>query len=277
MESRKEFLQRVDAKLKQIDPKVLLYNENEFWLIQQPYEFLENYAVERRLINTAVALPLARGLHNGTYRKFGVKKNGEMHKLPYYIHCLNVCRMLADIQPALSDEDLDCLLAAALCHDLIEDIPFKDGGKELMTKFMLDKKVYETVKLVSKRTDFSFDEEINFFEQIQANPLALMLKLSDRGNNVEDLYNMSNKKLREYTDETVRYFYPMSEYGIKHFPELSVAIHILSDKIHILTNVSKVMISKLEQRNAVLREERDDLLLEYQRLRDEWIRLSEEE
>ena len=277
METRREFMNRVNGHLNMIDPTKLLYNENEYWLIQGTYEYLECYAVDHRLQNMFLALPLVRGLHNGVYRKFGVEKGGEMHRLPYVIHCLLVCRMLVDIHPALSAEDQDCLLAAALCHDLIEDIAFEHGGKELITEFHLDPRVYEIVKLVSKRSDFTIEEERQFFDKIQKNPLALLLKLADRGNNVEDLYNMSKKKLDEYLEETERYFLPMSDYGIYKYPELSIAIHILRDKITILTTVSKVMITKLEARNQILRNQRNQLKIENMKLREEWKRLWEEE
>lgn len=277
METRRAFMGRVNEHLNLIDPAKLLFHENEFWLIQSTYEYLECYAVDHRLLNTAIALPLARGMHNGTYRKFGVEKGGELHRLPYYIHCLLVCRMLADIHPPLSAEDKDCLLAAALCHDLIEDIAFENGGKELITEFHLDPKVYEIVKLVSKRSDFTLEEEQQFFENIQRHPLALLVKLADRGNNVEDLYNMSSKKLAEYLDETERYFLPMSDYGIANYPELSVTIHILRDKITILSTASKMMISQLEVRNQKLRDQRNQLKLENLKLREEWKRVWEEE
>lgn len=277
METRKAFMTRVNAHLEQIDPKKLLYNENEFWLIQGTYEYLECYAVEHRLFNTAIALPLARGLHNGVYRKFGVKKGGATYQLPYFIHCLMVCRMLADIHPDVSSQEEDWLLAAALCHDLIEDIPFENGGTELMTEFHLDREVYETVKLVSKRSDFTREEEEQYFDAIQKNYLALMVKLADRGNNVEDLYNMSRKKMAEYLEETERYFFPMSDYGIQNYPKLKMAIHILHDKITILTTASKIMIAKLDAQNQILQEQRDKLKLENIKLREEWRVMWEEE
>ena len=47
METRKAFMIRVNECLNQIDAKKLLYNENEFWLIQSTYEYLEAYAVEQ--------------------------------------------------------------------------------------------------------------------------------------------------------------------------------------------------------------------------------------
>lgn len=276
MESRKEFFSNLQGKLKAIDPAILLYNENEFWLIQQPYEYIEYYAVEQRLYNTAIALSLARGLHNGTYRKFGVVKDGETHRLPYFIHCLLVCRMLLDIHVPLSNDEKDILLAAALCHDLIEDIPFKKGGKELYEDYQLDKRVYETVCLVSKKKEATIEEEKAYFRHICENKLALLVKLADRGNNVEDLYNMSAKKFEEYVWETQEYFLPMCDYGQTHYEELYGSIHILRDKINTLINASSVMIEQFEGRNQALRNERDQLKLENINLRKRWKELWEE-
>ena len=78
-------------------------------------------------------------------------------------------------------------------------------------------------------------------------------------------------------EETEKYFLPMSDYGIDNYPELSIAIHILRDKITILTTVSKVIITKLEARNQILRNQRNQLKLENMKLREEWKRLWEEE
>ncbi len=83
-ESLKSYLERVHKHLESLDQTKLLYNENEFWLIQKTYEYIEAYAIEKRLFNTSIALPLVRSLHNGSYRKYGVVKNGEHYKLPYF-------------------------------------------------------------------------------------------------------------------------------------------------------------------------------------------------
>lgn len=268
---------KVNEHLSRIEPARLLFNENEFWLIQSCYEFLECYAVDHRLHNTAVALPLARSLHNGVYRKFGVKKGAAIHRIPYFIHCLQVCRMLVDVRPGLEREEEDWLLCAALCHDLIEDIPFPQGGRELVTQFGLHPRIYEIVKLVSKPSDFTLEAERRYYDHIQADPLALLVKLADRSNNVEDLYNMSPRKFTEYLEETENYFFPMSDYGIRNYPRLSMAIHILRDKIAILTTASRVMTAQLEERNRLLRDQRNRLKLENLKLREEWKRLWEEE
>ena len=268
METRKEFKRRVQAGLKQIDQAALLHNENEFWLIQHTYEYIEHRAYMRQLYNTALALPLMRGLHNGTYRKFGIVKDGEEHRLPYYIHCLMVCKMLVDVDCGLSPEDEDIMLAAALCHDAIEDLDFPKGGRELYETYGLDKRVYETVLLVSKTKEQTAEDERRYYEGIKADRLALLVKLADRGNNVEDLYNMSVKKTREYIEETKQYFLPMIAHGIAHYPESADGIRILGDKITILINISEATSAMFDSRLDQLRNERNQLKLENIRLRE---------
>lgn len=270
MESFKQFRQRILSIQEEIGLDVFSYDESEFWMVQSPYEYIEFYALDNNLINTAIALPLARGMHNGTHRKSTITKHGKTYRVPYVIHPLMVCRMLLDIQIPISKEEEDILLAAALCHDMIEDIPFPDHGKELYTRFHLDKRVYDTVKLLSKRKDFTEEEEKAFFHEIETHPLALLIKLSDRGNNVEDLYNMSNWKVHEYVDETRKFFFPMCDYGIEHFPEIHSSLVILGDKIRCLTETSEILVDRYHALEAELLSELEALQKENEQLRQEW-------
>lgn len=262
MQERIAFRAKVEQFLSTLDAKDLSYNKDEYWMIFSPYEFLEYYSFEHQLWNTCIALPLARGLHDGIYRKSSITKNGSTYRLPYVIHCLLVCRMLADLNLPLPNREKDILLASALCHDMIEDLPFPDRGEELVTKYHLDPRVYEVVKLVSKRRDFTEAEEIEHFRKIMENPLALLVKLSDRSNNVEDLYNMSVEKVHEYVDETKRFILPMCDYGMEHDPELRPVLGILRDKILCLTETARIMIDHFEAREAELRSQLKDLRME---------------
>lgn len=276
MEQLADFRRRVTAALAAIDPGVLDYHEDEFWMIRTPYEFMEYYAEKHRLYNTALALPLARGLHDGTHRRLPIMRNGAAHQPPYVIHCLTVCRMLADLWLPISVEEEDVLLAAALCHDMIEDIPFKDGGRELYTAFGLDKRVYDTVKLVSKRRDFTLEDERAFFHGIESNRLALLIKLSDRGHNVTDLYNMSDRKIREYISETRAYFLPMCDYAREHYPELGGVIEIMQDQLICLTKTVEMMAEKHDSTKRPLEEQLQELRRENKILRDQMKKLREE-
>lgn len=267
MLERTRFQTALRSVLDTIDPEVLSYDESEFWMIRAPYEYLEFYAMENRLLNTAVSLRLVRGLHNGTHRKSSICVDGVAYRLPYVIHCLLVCRMLADLHIPLPREDLDVLLAAALCHDVVEDIPLPHHGKELHEIYGLNPRVYETVLLVSKRKDFTSEEEKAHFHGIEANPLALLIKLSDRSNNVEDLYNMKYWKVHEYVAETENLVLPMCAYGLEHYPELRKTIAILQDKIHSLTLSALTMVDRCEAHAQELRDELAALKEENARLR----------
>lgn len=276
MREKIRFRDAVNEALTSFDPQVLEYDETEFWMIRAHYEYIEHFALENRLMNTALALRLARGLHNGSHRKSLFQRGGKSYRRPYVIHCLVVCRMLADLNLPLPREELDVLLAAALCHDMIEDIPFPEQGRELYKVYHLDPGVYETVKKVSKRRDFTPEEEQAFFEEIEKDKLALLIKLSDRSHNVEDLYNMSVWKMHEYIGETRKYFLPMCQYGLAHYPELRKGIEMLQDKIVILTQVSEILVDRCEVREQELLEQRRLLQEENQWLRGEYSRLWEE-
>ena len=266
MKERIAFRSKVEEYLRGLDQETLAFNKDEYWMIFSVYEFLEYYSFENRLWNTCIALPMARGLHDGTYRKSTILKNGSTYRLPYVIHCLLVCRMLADLNIPISKEEEDILLAAALCHDMIEDIPFPNHGKEMMEEYHLDPRVYEVVKLVSKRKDFTEAEEIAHFKAIQENRLALLVKLSDRSHNVEDLYNMSVEKVHEYVEETNKFILPMCEYGFAHYPELRTTLGILQDKILCLTQAAEIMVDRYEARELELRKQLKALRVENAKL-----------
>ena len=266
MKERIAFRSKVEEYLRGLDQETLAFNKDEYWMIFSVYEFLEYYSFENRLWNTCIALPLARGLHDGTYRKSTILKNGSTYRLPYVIHCLLVCRMLADLNIPISKEEEDILLAAALCHDMIEDIPFPNHGKEMMEEYHLDPRVYEVVKLVSKRKDFTEAEEIAHFKAIQENRLALLVKLSDRSHNVEDLYNMSVEKVHEYVEETNKFILPMCEYGFAHYLELRTTLGILQDKILCLTQAAEIMVDRYEARELELRKQLKALRVENAKL-----------
>lgn len=268
-----DFQENIRLILEDIDADALDYDASEYWMIQSAYEYVEFYATHKKLLNTSIALPLARGLHNGDHRKSALVKGDITYRLPYVIHPLIVCKMLIELRIPLSHEEEDILLAAALCHDMIEDIPFLDHGKELTIQYHLHPQVYQTVLTVSKRKDFTPEEEQAHFQKIAENKLAMLIKLSDRGNNVEDLYNMSAKKVYEYVDETNRYLFPICHYAKEHYPELAQTVQILEDKMKCLTNAAKVLVDRYEALAAHLQQQIEQLRSENDALRVTWKKL----
>lgn len=276
MNEQTRFRMKIQEILDEIGPETLAYDAGEFWMIERVYEYVESYAREKKLTSTAIALPLVRGLHNGVHRKSSIMKDGVAYRLPYVIHCLQVARMLINLHLPLSHDEEDVVLASALCHDLIEDVEFAEGGTEMYTKYHLDPRVYETVKCVSKRRDFTEEEHQAYFDGIQANPLALLVKLSDRGNNVEDLYNMSVWKTHEYVDETRMYFFPMVAYGHEHYENLNGVLTILNEKMKTLTQVAEILVNRYEDQERRMNEKLTRLREENQRLRGILKELEEE-
>ncbi|MDO4622178.1 MAG: hypothetical protein Q4B22_04420 [Eubacteriales bacterium] len=270
MENIFTFKKNIESLLSGFDPDILQYQKDEFWLVQSVYEHIEFYAARRSLRNTAIALPLTRGLHDGTYRKSKLERNGIIYKQPYLIHPLRVTEMLVDLRLPLPAEYEDILLAASMCHDLIEDIPFANHGRELYETFQMDPRVYETVKKVSKRKDFTPEEENAFFHGIESDRLALLIKLSDRCNNVEDLYNMKVWKVHEYVGETRSRYLPMIEYGMRQYPELYLTLEILRDHIVSLTKAADILADRYQERELEIEKELSQLQEENHALRNTW-------
>jgi GTP pyrophosphokinase len=268
-----------------LKPLVESYNIDEEYLYNKTYLFIKGYAEGRNYRNTLKALPLARMMHDGQYRKGlqavevinhfvemvvddSIENNdGSIMKpvvkavhetisvhLPYILHCLKVCSTLISLPIPLADEEMDILLTCALLHDTLEDCDeyFPKGGEEYVTEYGFPSIVGETIKLLSKNTGAD-EYELNFyFNNIKTNKFALLIKLADRSHNVEDLYNMKN--IPKYIKETRDYIIgknAICTYGKQNYPELSNAITVLKSKIISLTEATEVI---LEKQNILLEE-----------------------
>ena len=227
-----------------MQPIIESYNISEEWIYNKPYLFIKGVATGRNFYNTLKALPLARKIHDGQYRKGVVMVDGKEIQLPYIIHVLKVCSTLISLNLPLSDEELDILYASALCHDMIEDREdlFPLGGKELVTEYKLNNEIYKIVKLLSKKSGADEYELNEYFNAIKYNKLALLIKLSDRSHNVETLSSMKIDKIHKYVDETRRWIYPLCSYGKQNYPELSNGFTILKAKIVSLTEETEILL-----------------------------------
>ena len=232
-------------------PIVENYNEEEEFLYEKPYLFIKGYATALELTATLKALPLARNVHNGQYRKGTVTFLGKQYQLPYLMHVLKVCSTLISLPLQMKKEDKDILLASALLHDVIEDAPegfFRAEGYELVTNYGLPMEVYQTVKLVSKRSGASEEELSQYFNEIKKNKYALLVKMADRSHNVEDLHNMKVEKIHKYVEESRRWIYPLSTYAKSNYPELSNGVTILKSKIVSLVEETETLVALYEEK-----------------------------
>ena len=235
---------------KEIQPIVESFNVDEEFMYNKSYLFIKGYATGKGLKYTLKALPLARKIHNGQYRKGLVEINGKQCQLPYLLHCLKVCSTLISLSLPLNDEELDLLLCESILHDSIEDNDglFKNGGHELVTEYGFPEEAFETIRSLSKYSGADEFELNDYFNRLKKNRFALLIKLADRSHNVEDLYTMKVEKLHKYVKETRDYIYPLCTYAKSNYPDLSNGITILKSKIVSLTELTETIVNMYEDK-----------------------------
>ena len=235
------------------------FDANEQLMFNSNYLFVRNYATQKNCELTLKALPLARRLHNGQYRKGDLCIGIDHYKIPYVTHALKVCTTLMALDLPLSHDEMDTLFASALLHDTIEDVTSIFDGthdEDIMLSYGMTHDVYVCVKTVSKKHDCTEKELDQYFNSIKKNKLTLLVKLADRSHNVEDFYNMSPSKLHEYIKETRRYIYPLIQYGMTAYPKLINCLTMLQSKIVSLTECTETITNKYEQ---ILKEKNDQI------------------
>ena len=182
------------------------------------YYFLKGYATAKRYYNMQKSLVLAQQFHDGQKRKGGAD---------YLVHPLRVCTYLVSL-----NFDDDVLLSAALLHDVIEDNDLlKDNPNILVDVYKIDEEVLRVVQTVTKQKGLDEERTIRYFDGIKRNWRALLVKISDRVNNVSTMAVFTPEKRQEYIDETRRFVIPLCSYGKLYYPELSNALTAM--KYHI--------------------------------------------
>lgn len=260
-----DFYKKVDKILRRIGEDHLLYNLDESWMYDDLYDFVMKYAERKKLINTAVALPVVRSLLSGTYRGYKLTKDGKRIKRPYMYHCLSVTRMLINLHLPLSLEEKDILLAAALCHDLKSHVAFPNKGTEVETVYHLDPRVVDIMMLIYVGDCESDADYACVFSKVRENKLAMLIRMADRANIVEELYNFSMWRMQEYIHETRAYYLPMCVFAREFYPELDAAVGILQNKMHDLIASTDIFITRYDNRQKELAEK--ILLLEEENAR----------
>lgn len=251
---------------KVLQPIVESYNVDEEYLYNKNYLFIKGVATGRNFKHTLKALPLARKIHNGQYRKGLVEVNGKKVQLPYILHCLKVCSTLIALNLPMTDEELDILYACALLHDTLEDGEkyFPRGGIEFTQEYNFPPEVEKVIHLLSKHTGADEYELNAYFNEIKVNKFAILIKLADRSHNVEDLYNMKN--IPKYIKETRDYFISkngLCAYAKANFPELSNGITILKAKIVSLTEATETILEKqqqlIDEKDAIIKKQEEEI------------------
>lgn len=178
-----------------------LFNEDRM------YTYVKTYASVKNLYQTFKVLPYARELHKGQVRR-------GKDQVPYIYHPLLIaCHALA-----LGLED-DNLVSAVLLHDVCEDcgVDIEELPVNDLTK--------EAVVLLTKGDDMDKEQ---YYQKISQNPIAALVKLLDRCNNVSGMAaGFSKEKLVEYIKETEQYIYPLLHKAKNEYPMYSNQIFLI--------------------------------------------------
>lgn len=189
-----------------------LFNEDRM------YTYIKTYASVKNLHQTSKVLPYARELHKGQVRK-------GKDKVPYIYHPLLIaCHALA-----LGLDD-DNTVSAALLHDVCEDCGVT------VDELPVNELTKEAVSLLTKVD--SIDNE-QYYQRISQNPIATMIKLLDRCNNVSGMAaGFSKEKLIAYIKETENVVYPLLQKAKSEYPMYSNQIFLI--KYHMTSVIEAI-------------------------------------
>lgn len=188
---------------------------------EEIYISIKATAIAREMKNTCIALSVANRHHDGQFRKGGE---------PYIIHPLTVCKHLINL--GIYD---DHICAASLLHDVKEDNDLTDEQTHNLfeNEYQLDKEVADIVIILSKDKNYkkTDPDENLYYERIKKDKRALIIKISDRANNLSTIDAFTKEKMIKYVDETKRLVYDICKYGKSYYPEFSNAITIMKYQI----------------------------------------------
>jgi GTP pyrophosphokinase len=169
------------------------------------------YALTENLRETYRALAYMKEKHLGQFRKQGK----HVRELVQYI---NHPLMMACQAHAFGIRD-DCLLAAVLLHDVVEDtdariqeLPFSDEVKTIVGLVSFSVPENKTKDAAKKE----------YYAAIRNNGKACVVKIIDRCNNVSTMAAaFSQSKMMQYIAETEEYILPLIDVLKHNYPEYS--------------------------------------------------------
>lgn len=223
--------------------------------MDENYRYIRSYAESRNLGCTAAALPAVQNIMANAADLPQSRFHSAHVHIGYFQHALAVCRMLIDLRLPLERREEDILLSAAICHVLPETICYNDLEGEIGAVVLLHPEIYSIVRLLFREDNLSDAQQKLFFESVRRNKLALLIKLADRGNLVQQLYGVSSWSARQYIYETKTYFFPMCIYAKEHYPELLAPVSVLMEKMRCLIQVGEILLSRYEATETALSQE----------------------
>lgn len=253
------FQEMLNERMTQIGSDVFAYEEANTKPYKKLFHSVEQYAWEKQFVNTALALPLVRGiLSRIDMRNEEGFKDGEEYAIDFK-NWLLVTRMLIDLHLPIEREEKDILLASTICCALPDHVPgrtINGEGSDLLTeRYHLDPEITRIIRLISYDSELPEHDKKAVFRRIQENKLALLIMLADRGNLMGQLYGLSSWHARRYIYETRKYYFPMSIYANEHYTELLTSITVLTEKMRCLIEIAEILLSRYEAKETELTQE----------------------
>lgn len=224
-------------------------------IIKTFYNLMGN-AREGKWYNTQKALSAATELHRGKNRAGGE---------PYIIHPLQVCTYIithfTDRFEKVEGLNKDYLLAAALLHDVVEDVPeIRNNPQKLVTEYGIDPEVVKIVIILSKQKGIS--DEV-YYTGIRTRVECIIIKIADRANNIETMEPFDIERKRKYIGETFEYVIPLCKYAKRHYPEFGNPISSIRSHIESICRITEKSLDREEKMQSELEEvlEREKALM----------------
>lgn len=189
-----------------------LFDENKM------YTYVKTYASANGMTQTMRVLPYARDLHDGQVRK-------GKDQIPYIYHPLLVaCHALS---LGLTDDNL---VSAAILHDVCEDCGVA------LEELPVNEETRAAVALLTKQD--GVPKEV-YYQKISENPIATMVKLLDRCNNVSGMAaGFTKERMVKYIKETEDVVYTLLKKAKRQYPMYSNQLFLI--KYHMVSVVEAV-------------------------------------
>ena len=193
-------------------------NDSEF-TVGSLLEKVESYARSNGFADTLKAIEIMKKYHSGACRK-------GPEKAAYIVHPLTLAAQAISL--GIGD---DIVISACLLHDVLED---SDATADDLN---VNADIIEAVELVSfDENTASTKEEAKriYFEKIAENPIASIVKVLDRCNNISNMSKaFSCEKMKNYLEETYRYILPLIDkleaaYADRNGAWFAVKYHMLA-------------------------------------------------
>lgn len=185
---------------------------------------LKSYLKGKGFHKALEAFEFAKQHHTGT-RKDKVT--------PEFQHQIEICLFITTLKEVMFEED--CLVVALL-HDVRED--YNISHDEIEKRF--GKRVADAVEKLTKEYRGAKKDPIQYFMDIANCPIASIVKLADRINNVNSMVGVFTIKAQEkYLFEIEEYFLPMLKKARNLFPEQLSSYHSMNFTLKNTTSLIK--------------------------------------